>query len=132
MEMENIWIFSAIKKMEKLKFNLSFQFLHENVAKLVKILSCSQSENVTKEKNFWNMSLSYSVKINTELIFHFKWISYPGLVKYSSWIHFEKLAIYVFITTGETPSMSGFSELLVIPSDSGSFSMENASMHVCP
>ena len=52
MEMENIWIFSAIKKMEKLKFNLSFQFLHENVAKLVKILSCSQSENVTKEKNF--------------------------------------------------------------------------------
>lgn len=50
MKMENILIFSAIKKMEKFKFNLSFQFLHENTSKLVKILSCSQNENVTKEK----------------------------------------------------------------------------------
>ena len=45
-------IFSAIKKMEKFKFNLSFQFLQENVAKLVKMLSCSQNENVTKEEKF--------------------------------------------------------------------------------
>lgn len=36
--------------MEKFKFNLSLQFLHENMSKLVKILSCSQNENVTKEK----------------------------------------------------------------------------------
>lgn len=50
MKMETILIFSAIKKMEKFKFNLSFQFLHENMSKLVKILSCSQNENVTKEK----------------------------------------------------------------------------------
>lgn len=58
--------------MEKFKRNLSFQFLHENMSKLVKILSCSQNENVTKEKKFLKMSLSYSVKINKELIFHFK------------------------------------------------------------
>ena len=45
-------IFSAIKKMEKFKFNLSFRFLHENVAKLLKMLSCSQNENVTKEEKF--------------------------------------------------------------------------------
>lgn len=38
--------------MEKFKFNLSFQFLQENVAKLVKMLSCSQNENVTKEEKF--------------------------------------------------------------------------------
>ena len=50
MKMENILIFSAIKKMEKFKFNLSLQFLHENMSKLVKILSCSQNENVTMEK----------------------------------------------------------------------------------
>lgn len=50
MKMETILIFSAIKKMEKFKFNFSFQFLHENMSKLVKILSCSQNENVTMEK----------------------------------------------------------------------------------